>query len=280
MLFLLPVWCATAVLTAEPMSVDALYDANRAHATKSGAAWVDGGMYKKADIHLWRRDVGDHFEFRAIGMVQAPIDQVLTVVLDQDHGQEWLEGSVECGVVEEKSFGHFIAYNRNGSPGPFVSGRDAASEFVTHMFPVEKAVRVDVELVDDPRRPVRDDTVRMKLISGFWLLRQIDATQTEVTYQLALDIGGHLPTFVVNLASRDVPAKTIVALRGQVGKDEYKAYHERVMKNLDWSAYGLPNAPAKPVAEQGPVAPGTPAGNANGVEAPSDKTRTASDTTP
>jgi hypothetical protein len=50
------------------------------------------------------------------------------------------------------------------------------------------------------------------------VLRKVDAKTTAIDYQISLDPGGHIPSWIVEFASRELPFDTVTALEKQVKK--------------------------------------------------------------
>lgn len=206
-----------------------------------GAAAQDWESIKNAEgVQVWQQTVPGTslVRFRAVGVVDAPIDRVIAVMFDHNRAVEWSHACVES-VDLEVTDRRARSYNHTGSPAFFVSDRDVVLETTLSSVPETKSIRGDFQRVDDPRRPVRDGIVRLPTLVGYFAGRQVDRDHTEVTYEVQTDPGGSIPSWLVNWAARDLPFGTLVNLRVQVTKGGYDAQMAYVRHVLDLRGFVL-----------------------------------------
>jgi hypothetical protein len=161
-------------------------------------------------------------EFRGRGIVDAPMAKVIAVAQDSDRRTEWMDRCVEARTLEKPTQKSQIAYNRTKGSG-LVSDRDAVI-YGKAIFDIQrKEVRFEFHAVTYPKVPPRSGIVRMPALKGHWIFQPVpgDPGKTQVEYQVHADPGGYIPTFLVNLVSREIPHKTIVQLRRQVHRASY-----------------------------------------------------------
>lgn len=187
-------------------------------------------------IKVWRREVeGSNFvEFRGKGVIGANMKQILAVLHDNKRKTEWMFGCVENKLVEAKSIGNVIIYNRTGSTFPLVNDRDTVVESKLTYSLEDRWVHIDAHAVTHANAPELDGVVRMPKLDLQWHLVSLGPNKTEATYQVAADPGGMLPAFVVNLVSRKVPFHTLNNLRKQT-KKSYPHSLAVVEMAFDWS---------------------------------------------
>jgi hypothetical protein len=189
-------------------------------------------------IKVWQREVpGTSFvEFRGQGDINSGMKMILAVLHDHTKKKEWMNRCVENRLVRAKAtLGNNVMYNRTGSNVPFVSDRDAVLESTLTILREKKQVQIDVKNVTDPLAPEVDGVVRMPKLFVQWLLEYKDAKTTKVTYTVQADPGGMLPAWIVNMVSKEMPAKTIANLREQVKKPGYDKDLMFVEAAYDWS---------------------------------------------
>jgi hypothetical protein len=197
-------------------------------------------------IAVWQRAQAHSalLEFRARGVVEAPIDLLTAVLIDHERAGQWLKDCAESFALERFEAGHAIVYHRTASHAPFVADRDAVVESQAVMLPLKRAVRVEFWSVEDARQGPIPGVVRVPRLSGFWLLQQQDAFRTDVTYQLSADPGGGLPLWLVNWAARALPADTLKRLRAHVRAVDTRPL-VAVHRALDWSGFDIPEVAAQ-----------------------------------
>jgi hypothetical protein len=203
--------------------------------------WQEIGV--EAGIVAWKRGVANIslLEFRGRGVVAAPIQVVTAVVFDGTRGTEWLRSCAASADLEHPTPTSVITYNRTQSPFPMISDRDAVLTAQLRVEAASRTVFLDFHDVGDVRRPVLPGVVRVPKLRGFFAMRQLDAHTTEVTYQVLADAGGALPIWLVNLASADLPLKTLQALRLQAIKPGYDGLVAHMAEILDWRGFDVPN---------------------------------------
>jgi hypothetical protein len=171
-------------------------------------------------------------EFRGRGIVDAPMAKVIAVAQDSDRRTEWMDRCIEARTLEKPTQKSQIAYNRTKGSG-LVSDRDAVIYGKAIFDTRRKEVRFEFHAVTYPQVPPRKGVVRMPALKGHWIFQPVagDPGKTQVEYQVHADPGGYIPTFLVNLVSREIPHKTIVLLRRQVHRASY-AELEKAINSL------------------------------------------------
>jgi hypothetical protein len=188
-------------------------------------------------IKVWQREVpGTSFvEFRGQGDVKTNMKMILAVLHDNTRKTEWMNRCRENRLVRAKKVGNNVLYNRTGSGFPLIDDRDVVVESHLTVMREQRKVRIDVKNVEDKLAPPVDGVVRMPKLVLSWTLEWKDSQTTGVTYQVQADPGGLLPSWIVNLVSKEMPYKTIAALREQVKKPGYDKDLMIVEASYDWS---------------------------------------------
>lgn len=201
------------------------------------ADWEE--VFEEDGIKVWRQDVADtdFVMFRGRGIIKAPIITVAAVVRDADRDPEWMENCVDACTIRFLSATDAVVYHRTGSPAPFVSDRDMVLMTKMTVDPKTKTVLATFSQTTDPKYPEKDGVVRMPMLKGHWRMRQIDATTTELEYQVLGDPGGSLPAWLVNLVSRKLPFHTVRRMRAQVKVGGYDTHEAILGMALDWSGF-------------------------------------------
>lgn len=213
-----------------------------AHA-ETGAAWES--IRNENGIEVWQRSVvgTSVIEFRGRGNIDVPLLQALAVLVDTDHNHEWMKNCAESYVIERQADGTGIAYSRTKSPVFFVSDRDAVVTSRLRLLPEQQTVRLDIQGIDYPPKPVPAGVVRLASVTASWTLRQIDSTHTEVTYQVLADPSGSLPKWLVNSVAADLPFYSLSGLRRQSTLPRYVAAAAALRTGRDWTRFSLPADP-------------------------------------
>lgn len=171
---------------------------------------------RDAGIEVHQKDHPDRDlpSFRGVGMVNSSIYRVLAVLEDTTRHTEWMERCVESRVIKQMQKDERIIYNRTGAMWP-VADRDVVVQGRLDFDVARQVVMLHFKSLRKSSVPKVDGVVRMTNLSGHYRLVRKGPHKTHVTFEVDADPGGALPAFVVKWASRDIPIKTIKALREQ-----------------------------------------------------------------
>ena len=206
-------------------------------------AWKQ--TYETKGIQVYQREstLGDLPDFKAMGHVKASVYDVIAVLQNVNRRAEWVYRCEASKVI--KRYGDFevLLYHKTYSPWP-ASDRDAAIRTQLYELEAEKKYLAHFRGVKNKLIPEKDGMIRIPQIEGYYLLQQVDAQKTHVTYFVHIDPGGYLPHWLVRMTTQDFPTETMMGLRKQVKKTKksgvYKSFHER------WNPQVRPKGVAAP----------------------------------
>lgn len=162
--------------------------------------------------------------FRGRGLIYAPVEKIVGIILDTKRAPEWASDLEESKVVKWISPPFtYLEYNHVGTPF-IMKDRDFVS--VVRVRPITEKSTVFVDYLpanstDYPEtRYIRGDLAG----SGFKLLSVSNGTQTFLDGWIICDLKGSVPKWIVNWAQSSWPRTTIEALRVQAAKTDVKAY--------------------------------------------------------
>ena len=196
---------------------------------------ADWEQVKEEDgIVVWQKSIPEtsFVAFRGRGAVEADIYTVFSVLYDVDHKTDLMANCVDYRLLKYKSPGNVIVYNRIGSPFFLISDRDSVLETNIIFETEKKRIIAHFEKSEESFFEPPSGVVRTKAVKGHWILEALDNGTTDVTYQVAADPGGMLPSWLVNLASKKLPYTTIQKMRGQVKRDKVYAETRMAVKYL------------------------------------------------
>ena len=177
-------------------------------------------------------------------MVEAPLSAVFAVLLDEEHRHEWSAKCIESRLIAQVDERSQLIYDRTGAPWP-VADRDTVLLAKTAIDTAAHELRIEFSSVRDPRQPPVRGVVRMPFVHGHWILRPAHGgAWTDTEYQVHADPGGALPDWLSNLVSKQVPRKTLEALRAQTVKRHYPVVEASIKAQPDYQALVGAEAPA------------------------------------
>lgn len=160
-------------------------------------------------------------EFMGTTVMNVGIEVVLGLLRDPGDQPKWMDRCAEGRMVKKFNEFEFIIYNVTDLPWP-MSDRDVVIRQSTR---VDKKGRVITKFSSTPDDatwvPRSEETVRMMNLKGSWTLESLDINITKVTYVIKTDIGGSIPKWMANYASRFIPFNTLASIKELVKLPEY-----------------------------------------------------------
>ena len=173
-------------------------------------------VYKEDGITVerWSASEDGHPRLRASTVIAAGIDLVSSVLRDVERHPEWRSRCKEARVLQREGDDKLIVYSRTAGRWP-VADRDTVFESEVVRREAER-VEIRFRNVESPLMPPVPGIVRMPSVDGYYRLAALDARRTRVEYELEMDMGGRIPSFVTHYVSDEMPIYTLVGLKRQV----------------------------------------------------------------
>ena len=181
-------------------------------------------------IRTYRKHLPDTplLAFKGEGVIDAPIQRVLSVCLDADRAEEWIglvsESSVLGWAEDDRAY---IQLTRFDLPWP-VRDRAFVSQVELDVDPVSGVATLDYH--ESVGRNLAQFYVEVPEVDGAILgstegtrfqLRPIDGgTRTWFSGVGIADPRGAIPVWFINWAGRSIPHRSLTALRRQVEKED------------------------------------------------------------
>jgi hypothetical protein len=164
-------------------------------------------------------------EVMALGIVNAPVPVIESLLKDVSAQPEYMFMCSDAFKVElpelQSTEDVSFTYNKTDMPWPV---NDRYSIFRAN-FMIDAstgALRVAVENISVDFDEKDKNAVRMPITIGQCIATPVGENETEVLYQVLADPGGNLPSWLVNMLSKNLGVKTIEGIREMVKKDKYK----------------------------------------------------------
>ena len=163
-------------------------------------------------------------EMKGVGIIDAPVAVIEALLRDASAGTEYMYKCKESSIVNTPELKnttdskHF--YNVTSMTFP-ISDRDVVGK---GEWSIDKATGTLYFHAEGIKSDYKLDKkkVRMPLLIADYILVPKGPDRTEVTYTALADPGGNLPSFLVNLFTKNLSIETIAGMREMVKKDKYK----------------------------------------------------------
>ena len=197
-------------LIALPLIVMFFYSGN-------GTAWDLQPTDESSSVKVWTKAVKNS-KFKAFkGQVQinAPLDRVLHVIRDTEQIPSWYYRTQKAVKLKKINDSQSLSYSVTSAPWP-VSNRDSVTLSTKRALPNGDYL---IELMAQPDAyPKQPGLVRIPKLDGFWKLHVISTNITEVTFQIAAEPGGDIPSWLANSMVIDMPFYTLSNLKAKLEK--------------------------------------------------------------
>ncbi|MDG6777965.1 START domain-containing protein [Thiomicrorhabdus sp. zzn3] len=182
----------------------------------SAAAWDEVWIgEEKEPVRVWTQKVpGSDFDaFKGEVVINASIDQILSVIRDTQNVPKWYYRTLEARQLKRLNKHQALNYAVTSAPWP-VSDRDSVTLATVHKSE-DGIVTIELEARPDayPKQPNR---IRIPRLDGFWQLRPISEGQTQVILQIATEPGGQIPSWLANVMVVEMPYYSLTRLKTRV----------------------------------------------------------------
>lgn len=159
--------------------------------------------------------------FKGVGFIDAGIEAVVSVIQDIPAYNQWVPRCRETRVLKEIDGNTSIFYSVVDSPPPY-KDRDMVLVNKTVVDHDNNMIEISFDLSDQGGFPTSDNYVRVKELSGKYLLEYVASDKTRITFIYRGNPGGNIPLCIVNwFGNRKYPHDNIMGLRAMAKEGKY-----------------------------------------------------------
>jgi len=162
--------------------------------------------------------------------VDAYYMEVLCLIKDFEHQQDWIYANHGAFCIDSISPFEWVYYGISEIPWP-VQDRDVVAKVQLEID--EENQMITIHSIAKPDLiPASDEMVRIQMLDSKWRLKKLDKG-TLVEMDLLVDVGGNVPSWLVNLFSANGPYNTFKNMQQELKKPEllkdcgYKDFFEK-----------------------------------------------------
>lgn len=205
--------CATLFLASASLYAWGTDAAINPRVDFSAADWKEVADRDGIHVSLWDR--GDlPAAGRAEGKIEAPLDKVLSTLSSVDRRSEWHPFMEASKVLDARSFVNRLEHWEMGTPF-MLDDRDFIVEVRGSYDPAARRVRIDFWPGDEAAVPRKNGVVRGRAEGSFIFWPIDDGKHTQLVYQVAVDLAGSAPGWMMKGLAKDFPKKVIEGFRSQ-----------------------------------------------------------------
>ncbi len=174
-------------------------------------------LWVKDDITIHTKELAGHNfpVFRGQTIFESNIHVIVSQIVDTTKHMEWMYRCIESRVLKNISASEAVFYNRVDAPFP-ISDRDIVAYAKVRVNRTGHEILIEFKAIKNILQPEIDGVVRIPKLEGFYRLKILGPNKTHVIYQVEADVAGYIPKFLANLATKRLPAYTLLALRNRV----------------------------------------------------------------
>ena len=177
----------------------------------------------KNGIQAFTRETkgSDFKQVKVRSYVKSKLTALVAIVRDVSSHPQWIYRCKNAKILKTISkSNNYYYYNETEVPWP-ASNRDIITHAVITQDKKTKIVTITSTGVPD-FIPSKKDIVRIKKLQAQWKFIPKKNGIIEINFTLLIDLGGDLPSWLVNMAIADGPFETILNMRKEVVKPKYQ----------------------------------------------------------
>lgn len=165
----------------------------------------------KEGIKIYVRDVttSSHKEYKAVCTVESSVESVLKALLDAPPYDDGAPDN-QSYLLKKMGSNQHVFYAKKSLPWP-IRDRDVIT-MLTQENQQNGGIKINLSAYPDGL-PEKENTIRIKELSGYWLIEKIDDSQVRITQQLYLNPEGSLPAAITNSLIVKGPLKKFQAIK-------------------------------------------------------------------
>lgn len=153
-------------------------------------------------------------------LVAANASQFVAVIMDIKNSVNWAYHTKSATVLKQVSPSELYYYSEVQVPWP-VHNRDFICHITVKQNPQTKVITIDAPCLGD-YIPEKEGIVRVKQSVGKWVITPAGKDALNIEYTLALDPGGDVPAWLINLFAAEGPMQTFKRLKIQLQNPVYQ----------------------------------------------------------
>lgn len=180
-----------------------------AFSQNSGWKLIYEGKEDKATVQIYTREIpgSPYKEFKGVSYSDIPFDVALKVIQDYQNYHKWYgmcNALYTINVRNPKDLDMYFVLDL-----PVVTDRDVIVKVESGWDENKGKAWVNMSSINTSEYKKDSELVRMTSLKGRWDIIKKDDNHVEVIYQVHAELGGSLPVWIVNIAAKDQPLKTL-----------------------------------------------------------------------
>jgi len=152
--------------------------------------------------------------------IKASLSALVFLIKDAENHYQWIYANKTARLLKEISQFEWIYYNESEAPWP-VSNRD----LITHARMMQDTTTLVITIDSKGEYdyvPEKEGLVRIKKLHSIWVFTPKDYGLVDVQFELEIDLGGNIPTWLVNTSIDKGPMHTLQNMSSLLQQNRYR----------------------------------------------------------
>jgi hypothetical protein len=189
-------------------------------ASQKSNEWKLSRYEKGVKIHLRDGKNGGGKEVLGITTIQASLSALVFIVKDSENHYQWIYANKNAKLLKAINNFEWIYYNESKAPWP-VSNRDLITHAKMKQDSISLAVTIDSQGLPN-YLPAKEGIVRIKKLHSVWVFTPREHGLVDVQFELEIDLGGNIPTWLVNTSIDKGPMHTLQNMALVLQQEKYR----------------------------------------------------------
>jgi len=163
-------------------------------------------------------------------VVTSTLSELVSLITDADNHKNWVFMNDHASILDTLSCFEWKYYGYSYLPWP-VADRDFITSSKMTQDSVDYSIVIEAKGQPD-LIPENEGVVRVRSVSSQWSLNPLGNGEVHITFELAIDIGGKIPAWLINLGVTRGPLNTMEGLIDQLEQGNYKNSNRPNIKEL------------------------------------------------
>jgi START domain len=176
-------------------------------------------LKKDADgikIFACNSDKSKFKSIKASFTADATLSQISDMIMDIGNYKQWQYNTSKANILKGINDHTLIYYVEISAPRP-VNNRDMVTQLSIRQDSLTKIVTVQTKGLPEYIAP-KEGVIRVPVSAGKWTITPAGPSKVNVVYEIQIDPGGSVPTWMVNMVSAQAPYQSFLNLKSQLGR--------------------------------------------------------------
>ena len=181
--------------------------------------WIERKKSNGITVFSKKRPNDKYQELRVETIVDGKVSQVLAAVTDVNHHDDWVYKALNTKIIRKLKPGEFYYYTQIDAPWPF-ENRDLVLHMKVEYDAASGVAIIHTNNIDNILEPV-PEVVRLTYSRGHWTFTPQAGNKVKIEYEILVDTGIGLPSWLINMFVATAPYETFKNLKTWMKAPKY-----------------------------------------------------------